>query len=115
MAGPPSLFEREADGIRLVVRLTPRGGRDAVEGWATLADGRTVLRARVRAAPENGAANRALQQLIAEAVAVSKSSVAITAGASARTKVLRIEGNPVRLAEALGRIVGSPGRQVKAS
>ncbi|HRD45560.1 MAG TPA: DUF167 domain-containing protein, partial [Caulobacter sp.] len=35
--------------MRLAVRLTPRGGRDAVEGWAIGADGRPFLKARVAA------------------------------------------------------------------
>ena len=40
-----------ADGIFVDVRLTPRGGRDAIEGIESRADGRAVLKARVRAAP----------------------------------------------------------------
>ncbi|NJL07406.1 MAG: hypothetical protein HC900_03440 [Methylacidiphilales bacterium] len=48
------------DGITLSVRLTPRGGRDALDGLAELSDGRRVLAARVRAVPEAGAANAAL-------------------------------------------------------
>jgi uncharacterized protein YggU (UPF0235/DUF167 family) len=43
--------------MRLAVRLTPRGGRDAVEGWATGADGRSFLKARVAAPPVEGEAN----------------------------------------------------------
>jgi uncharacterized protein YggU (UPF0235/DUF167 family) len=33
------------DGILLTVRLTPKGGRDAVEGIESTADGRTVVKA----------------------------------------------------------------------
>ncbi len=44
----------EPGGILLDIRLTPRGGRDAVDGAATLSDGRRVLTARVRAVPERG-------------------------------------------------------------
>ena len=35
---------------RLTVRLTPRGGADRIEGWDADAEGRAVLKARVRAA-----------------------------------------------------------------
>jgi uncharacterized protein YggU (UPF0235/DUF167 family) len=34
----------------LAVRLTPRGGRDAIDGIEQLSDGRRVLKVRVRAA-----------------------------------------------------------------
>jgi uncharacterized protein YggU (UPF0235/DUF167 family) len=65
-------FEAEADGIRLRVRLTPKGGRDALEGVEAIADGRSILKARVRAAPEKGAANAALEALVAKACGVPK-------------------------------------------
>jgi len=79
-----------ANGLVLQVRLTPRGGRDALEGLSKLADGRWVLKARVRAAPEDGAANRALVALLAKALDVPKSNVTVTAGHTARLKELEI-------------------------
>ncbi|MBV8474240.1 MAG: DUF167 domain-containing protein, partial [Hyphomicrobiales bacterium] len=42
------------DGLVIACRLTPKGGRDAIDGTATLSDGSRVLLARVRAAPEDG-------------------------------------------------------------
>ena len=48
------------DGVVVACRLTPKGGRDAIDGAATLADGTRVLLVRVRAVPENGKANDAL-------------------------------------------------------
>jgi uncharacterized protein YggU (UPF0235/DUF167 family) len=78
--------------MRLSVRLTPRGGRDAVEGWAAGADGRIWLKARVATAPTEGEANAALERLIAKALGRPKSAVRIVAGALARLKVLEIEG-----------------------
>ena len=54
-------------GRRLVsCRLTPKGGRDAIDGVTELADGPSVLAARVRSAPQGGEANRALCALLAE-------------------------------------------------
>ena len=41
-------------GVVLAVRLTPKGGRDAIDGIELLADGRSVLKVRVRAAPSEG-------------------------------------------------------------
>jgi len=47
-----------ADGIVIAVRLTPKGGRDALDGMARLSDGQMVLKARVRAAPHAPAPTR---------------------------------------------------------
>jgi len=94
-------------GIVLTVRLTPKGGRDAIEGVDTAADGRPVLKVRVRAAPREGEANDALTRLIAKAIGVPPRAVAVTAGHSARLKRLKIDGSAIALAEALERICGT--------
>ena len=90
-----------ADGLALVVRLTPKGGRDALGMIEGLADGKMVLKARVRAAPHGGAANDALRRLIGRAVGVAPGRVRIVAGATARSKTLLIEGDGAKLAAAL--------------
>ncbi|MCU4178699.1 DUF167 family protein [Bosea sp. BH3] len=81
------------EGLALSVRLTPRGGRDALEGIETLADGRSVLKARVRAAPTEGEANAALIQLLAKELGLSRSQISIAAGASARLKTVALRGH----------------------
>ena len=78
--------------VRFCVRLTPKGGRDAVEGWAKSADGAVHLKARVRAVPENGKANAALIGLLAETLAVPKSAVRIAGGETARLKRIEVAG-----------------------
>lgn len=78
--------------MRLAVRLTPRGGRDTVEGWATGTDGRAFLKARVAAPPVEGEANAALTVLLARALGVAKSSVLIAAGQTGRLKQVEVEG-----------------------
>ena len=88
------------------VRVTPRGGRDAVDGIATTADGRAVLKVRVRAAPSEGEANAALVRLFARALDVPPTSVRLVSGASARVKRLRIEGDGPALAAVLQNIAG---------
>jgi len=97
-------FEAFAGGVRVRVRLTPRGGRDALEGVEVLADGRAVLKARVRAAPEKGAANAALEKLVAGACGVPKSAVTVVAGATGRVKTVEVEGPTEQLMEALAAI-----------
>jgi uncharacterized protein (TIGR00251 family) len=93
-------------GLLLTVRLTPKGGRDALEGIAQLADGRAVLKARVRAAASDGEANNALVQLIARTLAVPPTSVSLVVGETARIKRLRIAGNAGALAANLERLTG---------
>ena len=95
-----------SDGLLLTVRLTPKGGRDALDGIAQLADGRAVLKARVRAAASEGEANSALVQLVARALAVPPTSVSLIAGETARIKRLRIAGHAGTLAIHLERLTG---------
>ena len=85
----------------LNVRLTPKGGRDAVDGVEMLGDGKTVLKARGRAAPTEGEANEALVRLLAKSLAVAPKRVSIVGGATARIKRVTIEGNGPALAAAL--------------
>ncbi len=94
-------------GLTVSVRLTPRGGRDAIDGIERLADGRAVLKARVRVAPSEGAANAALVRLIAQTLDVAPRQVTLAAGASARIKRLMVEGDSAVLAAALEKIVGA--------
>ncbi|HEX4238034.1 MAG TPA: DUF167 family protein [Xanthobacteraceae bacterium] len=95
---------RSADGVALDVRLTPRGGRDAIEGVERRADGRIVLKARVRAAPFEGQANEALCRLLAHELGLAPRRVEIAAGEGARIKRLRIAGDPQMLDAALNRL-----------
>ena len=88
---------------RVTVRLTPRGGRDAIDGWATGADGRPHLRVRVAAPPVDGAANEALVRLIAKALSLPPRAVRIATGEQARLKQLEIAGaDDARWAAAFG-------------
>ncbi len=88
--------------IRLTVRVTPRGGRDAVEGWTQDEAGRPVLKLRVSAAAAEGAANAAVIKLVAKALRRPKSAVRIAAGETARVKRLEIDGEPAELDAAFG-------------
>jgi len=74
------------------VRLTPRGGRDAIEGVERRADGRVVLKARVRATPFEGQANTALCRLLADVLDTAPRQVTLVAGSTARVKRIRIAG-----------------------
>lgn len=97
-----------ADGLEVRVRATPRGGRDAVEGLETLADGRAVLKLRLRAAPEAGAANAAARRLLAKSLGRPASAVVLTAGAAARLKTFVVAGDGAALAARLAALVAQP-------
>jgi uncharacterized protein len=93
------------DGALLSVRLTPKGGRDAIDGIEQMADGRSVLKARVRAAASDGEANDALVRLVATLLGVAPRQVSLVAGATARLKRLKISGQGAALAAALATMV----------
>jgi uncharacterized protein YggU (UPF0235/DUF167 family) len=88
-------------GLAVVVRLTPRGGRDAIEGVEQRADGQWVLKARVRAAASAGEANIALIGLVARAAGVPPRDVSLLSGTTARIKRLIIAGHGPTLMAAL--------------
>ena len=90
-------------GVLVDVRLTPRGGCDAIDGVERRADGRVVLKARVRAAPFEGQANAAPCRLLADALNVAPRQVAVVAGATTRVKRIEIAGEAKSLAERLTR------------
>jgi uncharacterized protein len=69
------------------VRVQPRASRDEITGWRD-----DVLVARLTAPPVDGRANKALCQLIAKAVGVAPSRVAVVRGEKSRDKVVRVEG-----------------------
>ncbi len=70
---------------RLAVRVTP-GARS--EGMA-IEEGRVVVK--VRAKPQDGAANQAVIQLVASGLGIAKSRVELLRGATSREKLLKID------------------------
>jgi uncharacterized protein len=88
--------------------LSPKSARDEITGIEQLADGRTVLKVRVRAVPQDGEANAALIRLLAKTLHISASAVRIEAGASSRLKTLHLQGDAESLAASLARLA-SPG------
>ena len=75
------------------IRLTPRAARRRVEGVGAGADGGAVLKVAVTAPPEKGKANAAMITLLAKAWRLPKTTMAITAGATARRKTLLVAGD----------------------
>ncbi|MDF2118245.1 DUF167 family protein [Roseiarcaceae bacterium H3SJ34-1] len=90
----------------MTVRLTPKSSTDAIDGIAHLADDSAVVKARVRAPPENGKANTALVRLVADTLQVAKSAVTVKSGATGRTKVIAVTGDAQAMADRLARMFG---------
>lgn len=86
-----------AAGVRLAVRLTPKAGRDGIEGLKPTADGGVELVVKVTAVPENGKANDALLRLLAKKLKLPVSALQLVAGATDRHKQILIGGDPSAL------------------
>jgi uncharacterized protein (TIGR00251 family) len=97
----PDPWRFSTQGISVALRITPRGGRDDIDGVETLANGRTVVKMRVRAIADGGEANRAVTEFLARALRVPKTSVRILSGATSRLKQVAVDGDPELLGEAL--------------
>jgi len=91
--------------VRLAVRVTPKGGRDGIDGWALDPGGRAYLKVRVSAVAAEGAANEAVTRVLAKALKTPKSAVRIISGQTARLKMIEVDGLD---AAALGAAFGPP-------
>ncbi len=78
------------------MRVSPRGGRDAVEGWGVDPAHRPFLKLRVAAAPVDGGANAAVEALLAKALGLPRSAVSVVRGHAARLKQVEIEGRSMQ-------------------
>ena len=96
-----------AAGVSVSLRVTPRGGRDDIDGIETLANGRSVVKVRVRAIAEGGEANRAVTELLAKSLGVPKASIRLLSGANSRTKQIAVDGDPKKLGDALRNLTAS--------
>ena len=94
-------------GISVALRVTPRGGRDDIDGLETLADGRVVVKVRVRAIADGGEANRAVTELLAKALGVPKAKVRILSGMTSRLKQIAVDGDPAKLGETLRKLTAA--------
>lgn len=82
-----------AGGAELRVRAQPNASKDAIEGQGEDASGQTFLKVRVRAVPEKGKANAAIEQVIAKALGLPKSAVSVEKGETQRIKTVRISAD----------------------
>lgn len=95
-------YRVEPGRLILFVRLTPKGGRDQIDSIETGADGKSHVKARVSAVPEDGKANAALAVLLAKQAGVGKTAVTFLSGETSRLKQVAISGDPASLLSKLG-------------
>src|SRR5262249_7108891 len=93
-------LRRSRDGVIIPVRLTPKSSCDEVAGLEDHG-GECVLKARVRAVPEAGRANEALETLIAKWLGGPPSAVGVADGGKSRLKRIAVAGD----ADALSRLI----------
>lgn len=106
--GAPSPWRVTPSGVVVRVRLTPKSSVERIDGLEATADG-PALKARVRAVPEDGKANAAIERLLADWLGVPKSSVSLVAGAKSRVKSLAVSGDPAAIVRALSERVATFG------
>jgi uncharacterized protein YggU (UPF0235/DUF167 family) len=94
-------------GISIALRVTPRGGRDDIDGIETLANGRAVVKIRVRAIAEGGEANRAVTELLAKVLGVPKARVRLLSGVTSRLKQVAVDGDPRMLGDTLRKAIAA--------
>jgi len=85
-----------ARSVVVSLRVTPRSARDAIEG----VDETGAIRVRVTAAPADGAANKAVQKLLAKTLGLPKGAVTLITGATSRHKRMRLDGIDVEVVTA---------------
>lgn len=73
--------------VRLTVRLNPRAGRTSIDRIVN-----NVVYVSVMAPPVDGAANRALCEMLARFLRIPTSAVTIRSGATSRMKIVEIVG-----------------------
>jgi uncharacterized protein len=81
------------DGVLLAVRVSPRASRDGIDGLADTPQGPAV-QVRVRAVPDEGKANAAVEAVVAGWLGVPGRTVKVARGHKSRVKTLEIAGDP---------------------
>lgn len=95
----------------MYVRLTPKSAKEGLAGLERRSDGKTHIRVNVRAVPEKGRANKALEALIAKALGVAKRDVRVASGLKSRYKSVLVCGDPSGLFDRATSLLDSRDRK----
>jgi uncharacterized protein (TIGR00251 family) len=93
-------------GVRLALRLTPRASRNGVDGVVADAEGRPLLKLRLKAPPVEGAANEALIAYLAKNLSLRKADIIIRSGETGRIKILHLAGDSAAILQKLDAWLG---------
>ena len=106
-------YRTRPDGLDLFVRLTPKSSVDAIDGVGMTSDSSTRLAVRVRAVPDKGAANAALEKLLASRLGLPKSVVSVVSGSTSRLKTVRLTGDTAEIVKSVETaiLLARPGRE----
>jgi uncharacterized protein (TIGR00251 family) len=83
-------------GLTLTVRVSPKASRDDIDGLADTPEGPAV-KVRVRAVPDEGKANAAVETVVARWLGVPAGRVTVARGHKSRVKMLEIGGETATL------------------
>ena len=100
-------YRIEGDDLVLRVRVTPGARSEGFDGMADGPDGGRLLRLKVRAKAQDGAANAAVIAALAKAFDRPRSSITLESGMAARVKTLRLAGDAGKAA-ARAKELGTP-------
>jgi len=101
VSGPGVPWRPAPGGLVLDLRVTPNAAFDRIDGVEQRADGRLVLRLRVRAVPDRGRANAAVIVVLAGALDLPKSAIRLVSGDTSRDKTVALAGDARALEERL--------------
>jgi uncharacterized protein YggU (UPF0235/DUF167 family) len=95
--GFSDLLSAHDKGVRLAVKAKPGLSRSRPPKIVALADGKRAVEIAVAAVAEDGRANRALLDFLAEATGLRKADLSIRVGGGGRLKLIDIAGDPAAL------------------
>lgn len=93
------------DGLYLTVRAKPATAKEKALRVVEIGDGKFALEVSVKAAAQDGKANKALCERLAGLFGVARSRVTLVSGDKARIKAFYVQGDPQILAHKLGALL----------
>lgn len=96
------------EGVIVAIRVTPKAGRQGIDGIIADAAGRPVVKISVTATPEDGKANKAVIALLSRVWNIPKSAISVQSGQKSRNKILRITGDTPTLELRIEKTLGTP-------
>ena len=94
---PDGLITPTRDGVRVVIRLSPRAKSDRLRGIAATAEGGRAIKVSVTTPAQDGRANEALLRLLSQTWCLRRGDLSLGASAGSSSKIMRVAGDPQQL------------------